>query len=136
MLTKHEKYLLCTYIPEHRDTVMEGFSSKVNLTDKNKAWQDIADKMKKAGANFKDEDHLRKMWTQISGRLRNKLDDARKTGAGKAEELTETEELIVQIIGKGQCEAEPPRHPGSRGPLCPGGWCCEEYHQIVWSLEI
>lgn len=100
MLSLEHKLLLANLVLENREVVMGRFSAFLTKTKKQKTWDDIAEKMRDAGADFKDVKDLRDgQWAGIQRGTKAKLDRSRKTGQGKVTELNELDELVLQILG-------------------------------------
>ncbi len=101
MLTKDQKLAFLTMLLEKKEIALGSFSAKVTKAAKTQAWNDMTTEMKNLGADIKDASELRgTVFQNLKKGLTSKLDYNAKTGAGRAKDLTETDILLQQIIGK------------------------------------
>ncbi len=114
MLNTDMKVLLVTLMLEHKAQLFGQFSSTVSKQSKDKAWEEITQRMVQAGAVFKDTTNLRLVqWPNIQRSTKLKVDKNARTGEGKAESYTELDELVLQLLGKesGKVKALPVADP-------------------------
>ncbi len=99
MLTDYHKILLCQLVLQRKEIILSKFSPKLTKRMKLDAWTEIADKLREAGASFRDHAELRDVYLgNLKSNTKRKLDRYKANGEGKMEQLTAYEELVIQIL--------------------------------------
>ncbi|XP_063043018.1 myb-related transcription factor, partner of profilin-like [Engraulis encrasicolus] len=112
--TPQELNVLVDEVEKRREVIFSKFKSTVTNADKNRAWEEVADRVNAVGLGYKRKAELvRKKWRDYSSNTKVKAAALRReqqrTGGGppSAEGLSPLEERVLGVLGAEALEGTP-----------------------------
>ncbi|XP_071090819.1 nuclear apoptosis-inducing factor 1-like isoform X2 [Haliotis cracherodii] len=104
--------VLLAGVEANTDTLNSSFTNSVTNASKKKIWSDITQKINASGTAARNEEEIRKKWTDLKAAVKKaesgRRENQRKTGGGPPpDELSSLEKRILQLIPRCAVEGIP-----------------------------